>query len=142
MKQQVWINRIAAFWLCVVLGVILSPARSFADCHMNDNGTVAAGQVCCVKGSTCACAAAGHQPAQGSAAPLSGRIECRCTVEPQPENSAPQTAPLRLYVAVALPTRAGPAFPVSLVPVSLQTISLPIASHRFVPPSPPRAPPF
>jgi hypothetical protein len=142
MRQRQWINRIVALWLFAALGLTVSQSRSLADCQMNTNGSVAAEHACCMKSPACGCVADDSQMAPSQSTPVSGRIQCQCEVEPQPENSAPQVEPVRLYVVAALPPRAGPAFIVATVTSAISATTLSVVSNRIVPPSSPRAPPF
>jgi len=108
---------------------------------MHGNGAASAGHACCLKKFVCACEA-DLQTADRGATPVSGRIACHCTLEPEPENSAPQTVPIRLYVTAALPPRAGPAQAVAASSLAIAPVPISVFTYRIVPPSPPRAPPF
>jgi len=141
-RQQ--INRILLLWLLIALGFAGSTARSFASCDMGKEPMAASGHACCVRKSACACAT---QSSSGLGRHTAARPEtcdagCPCVAPPQPVSSIPTVEPLRLYVVAALPTRAGPILTIETSILAI-TAPLPAAAFpRFIPPSPPRAPPF
>jgi len=137
-------NRILLLWLLVALGLAGAPACSFASCDMGNAPTAGSGHACCVRKAACACApqsAAGVVRHTTTLPEICG-AGCPCVTPPQPVSATPLVEPLRLYVVAALPTRAGPISAIETTTVSLTTPLPAAAFPRFIPPSPPRAPPF
>ena len=144
MRIRQRINRILLLWLLIALGAAGSTARSFASCDMGSAPMAASNHACCVRKSVCTCTT---QSSSGlkrhtRALPEICGTGCPCVAPPQPVSSIPVVEPLRLYVVAALPTRAGPIPTIEISTLAV-TAPLPAAAFpRFVPPSPPRAPPF
>ena len=136
-------NRILLLWLLVTIGFAASSARTFAACDMGRQKMAASGHACCVQKKTCNCEVSAQSMAQTLSHTGNCHLSCSCAANPEPVNSAPQVEPLRYYVVAAVPARAGPDLSVASATIILATSSLmPVAYNRFVPPSPPRAPPF
>jgi hypothetical protein len=142
MHTQSRLNRILLLWLLAAVGFALSPAKSFASCDMQPAKAAASPHDCCVKKSACDCTIPSLDAGQALAQRVRVHPGCSCEIQPEPANSDSKTEPLRVFVTAAIPTRAGPDFTAASVTVPVFPALPPVPWHRFIPPSPSRAPPF
>lgn len=127
---------LAAIWF------IVAPGRTLASCDMPSDKADSSRHDCCVRKSACDCELPFQDPEHRTTRSIRCRTDCPCTVAPDPASPTPRIAPLRLLIVEVLPVRAGTSFTPRPEGSPRGSTPAPFAAQRFVPPSPPRAPPF